>query len=274
MPRPVGRKAGRMTQPDMVSAVGSLFSGKVAVVTGASSGIGAATARLLAAHGAAVAINYLSGEERAKAVVAAIEAAQGRAIAVRADVTDPHQVRELVVTTESQLGPVDVLVANAHGVSREPRIAPVVELEWSDVESPVSDQLKAVFHPVKAVLPGMLSRERGSIVVVGASLSRHPVAGFLPIAAAKATVEVVVKTLARELGQHGIRVNGVAPGLILSAIGERVPADRRISAANRAALRRNGMPADVAQAIVFLAAETAGYLTGSYVVVDGGTNMT
>src|SRR5205085_868238 len=112
------------------------------------------------------------------------------AVAVQGDVTDHRQVRELLATTESRLGPVDVLVVNAHGMPRAPRIAPVVELEWDDLEGPVSGQLKALFHPVKAVLPGMIARGRGSIVMVGASLSRHPVAGFLPIAAAKSTVEV------------------------------------------------------------------------------------
>ena len=250
------------------------FAGEVAVVTGASSGIGAATARLLAAGGAAVAVNYHTGQARARDVVAAVEAAGGHAIAVPADVTDPDQVEALMATARAQLGPVSVLVVNAHGIAAQPRIAPFTELDWMDLETPVVSQLKALFHPVKAALPDMLARRHGSIVMVGASLSRHPAPGFLTIAAAKSTVEVAVKAIAREVGPGGVRVNGVGPALVLSAIGQRVPEEQRAAIAQRAALRRNATPEDVAQVIAFLAGTGSGYLTGAYLTVDGGTHMT
>ena len=266
-----------MTGPQAVAGLSPLarpFANEVAIVTGASSGIGAATACLLAAGGAAVAVNYHTGQTRARDVVAAIGAAGGQAIAVRADVTDPHQVHELAATAEARLGPVGVLVVNAHGIAGEPRIAPFTDLDWSDLEASVIGQLKALFHPIKAVLPGMLARGHGSIVAVGASLSRHPAPGFLPIAAAKATVEVAVKTIAREVGPSGVRVNGVGPALVLSAIGQRVPEVQRAAIAARSALRRNATPEDVAQVIAFLASAASGYLTGAYLLADGGTHMT
>jgi 3-oxoacyl-[acyl-carrier protein] reductase len=250
------------------------FAGKVALVTGASSGIGAATARLLASRGAAVAVNYHRSEERAKELVEEILSAGGRAIAVHADVTDEQQVRALVQETEKRLGPLDVLVLNAAGVgSDEARIAPAVELEWDDIAFVSERQLKAVFHPVKAALPGLTGRGSGAVVMVGAALARRQAPGFLAVALAKAAVEAAVKTLAREVGPQGVRVNGVGPNLILSPIGERMPEGARRAAAERAALRRNGRPEDVAEVIAFLASDQASYLTGEYMLVDGGTAM-
>ncbi|WP_433172870.1 SDR family NAD(P)-dependent oxidoreductase [Actinoallomurus sp. CA-150999] len=250
------------------------FAGKVALVTGASSGIGAATARLLAERGAAVAVNYHRSKDRAEELAEKLTSAGARAMAVQADVTDEAQTRSMVEETEVRLGPLDVLVLNAAGVrGHEARIAPTVDLAWEDVAFVAERQLKAIFHPVKATLPGFLERGSGSIVMVGAALARRQAAGFLALALAKSGVEAAVKTLAREVGPRGIRVNGVGPGLILSPIGERMPEAARRAAAERAALRRNGTPEDVAEVIAFLASDHASYLTGEYMLVDGGTAM-
>jgi 3-oxoacyl-[acyl-carrier protein] reductase len=250
------------------------FQDRVALVTGASSGIGAATAKLLAARGARVVVNYHRGTDRAEQVAQEIRERGGEAVALAGDITDPEAVAALVAETENHYGAVDVLVANAAGISgRDLRLAPAAELEFADVDRVVGGQLRAFFHPVKAVLGGMLARGEGSIVAVGAAASRRPSPGFLSLAMAKATVEVAVKALAREVGPKGVRVNGVGPGLILSGIAEHIPEAVRADNAQRAAIRRNGLPEDVAETIVFLASARASYLTGTYVLLDGGIAM-
>lgn len=252
----------------------SSYEGKVALVTGGSAGIGAATARILAQRGCTVAVNYFRSEVRAKVLVDALIDAGGKAAAFGADVTDEAQVESMVRQVESELGPIDVLVANAPGVRGEdPKLAPLIKLSWSDIEGVTVAQLKSFFLPARAVLPGMLSRGSGSIVAVGAAGSRRPVPGFTTVSVAKAGIEIGVKILAREVGSKGIRVNGVGPGLIMTDIGQLVPEPARVANAQRSALGRNGMPEDVANTIVFLASDEASYLTGSYLVIDGGTAM-
>lgn len=250
------------------------FDGRVALVTGASSGIGAATARLLAARGALVAVNFHRGAERAEEVVGSIRSRGGRAVAVQGDVTDPVQVRALVDRTGSELGPVDVLVLNAAGLAaHEARIAPVSDLVWPDLERVVTQQLKALFLTAQAVLPQMVARGSGSVVAVGAALARRPAPHFLPLAVAKAGVEAAVRTMALEVGPHGVRVNAVEPGLILTELSRHIPEEQRRAVAARAAVRRNGTPDDVAELIAFVASDRASYLTGSCLLADGGTAL-
>jgi 3-oxoacyl-[acyl-carrier protein] reductase len=250
------------------------FHAKVALVTGASSGIGAATAWSLASRGAAVAVNYHRGEAAAKEMVESIKAAGGRALAIEADVTDEDQVRAMVARTRAELGPVDVLVANATGLYAEDvKFAPFVATPMSVVERTVNRQLRGLLLPVDAVLPEMIDRGRGSIVAVGAALSRTPAPGFMPLSMAKAGVEAAVKALAQEVGQHGVRVNGVAPGLILTRVADGLPEPALRANAQRAAIRRNGVPEDVAEVIAFLAADSSEYMTGAYLLVDGGTAL-
>ncbi|MFC6883278.1 SDR family NAD(P)-dependent oxidoreductase [Actinomadura yumaensis] len=248
------------------------FHGRVALVTGASSGIGAATAWTLASRGAAIAVNYHRGEAAAKELAESVRAAGGRAVAIQADVTDADQVRTMAERTAAELGPIDVLVANATGLYAEDvKFAPFTTTPIETVERTVQRQLRGLLHPVDAVLPQMVDRGRGSIVAVGAALSRTPAPGFLALSMAKAGVEAAVKALAHEVGQYGVRVNGVAPGLILTRVADGLPEPALQANAQRAAIRRNGVPEDVAEVIAFLAADTSGYLTGAYLLVDGGT---
>ncbi|MGP4026309.1 SDR family NAD(P)-dependent oxidoreductase [Actinomadura sp. 3N407] len=250
------------------------FHGKVALVTGASSGIGAATAWMLASRGAAVTVNYLRGETPAKEMAESIRAAGGRALAVQADVTDGDQVRAMVERTRNELGPIDVLVTNATGLYAEDvGFAPFTATPMDVVDRTVRRQMHAMLNPVAAVLPAMVERGRGSVVAVGAALSRTPAPGFLGLSMAKATVEAAVKSLAQEVGQHGVRVNGVAPGLILTRVADGLPEPALRANAQRAAIRRNGVPEDVAEVIAFLAADSAEYMTGAYLLVDGGTAL-
>ncbi|MFG2813236.1 SDR family NAD(P)-dependent oxidoreductase [Streptomyces sp. NPDC048410] len=250
------------------------FAGRVALVTGAARGIGAATARILAARGARVAVNYHKSADRAEDVVAAIRRRGGEAMAVQGDVTDPDGTNALVAAVRAGLGPIDVLVLNAAGLgAHEARIAPAADLAWEDLEHVVGQQLKALFLTARAVLPDMTARGSGSVVAVGAALARRPAPRFLPLAVAKAGVEAAVRTLALEAGPHGVRVNAVEPNLILTELARFIPEEARRAAAERAALRRNGTPEDIAEVIAFLASDRASYLTGSCLVADGGTAL-
>ena len=159
-----------------------MMKNRVALVTGASRGIGAATAKLLAHHGAAVAVNYLNSEPQALAVVDEIRRMDRRAVAVRADVRDPAQALRMAEEAAAALGPIDTLVVNA-SISFPMR--PFVDYAWADFQAKLDGELGAAFHCCKAVVPGMLERGAGCIVAVSSTLSRRPGPGFCAHSAAK-----------------------------------------------------------------------------------------
>jgi 3-oxoacyl-[acyl-carrier protein] reductase len=244
--------------------------GKVALVTGASRGIGAATARLLAAHGAAVGVNYMQSEDAARAVVGEIEAAGGRAIAVHADAREESQVNTMVEATAAAFGPIDILVVNA---SMSFPMKPFLEYPWEAFEAKLVGELKAAFYPCRAVAPAMVERRSGAIILISSGLSRHPGWGFCAHSTAKSALDGFAKSLALELGPHGIRVNVVAPGLTLTDATSRIPEERKQASARQTPLGRNGLPEDIAGAVVMLAGDEARFITGAYLPVSGGTQM-
>jgi len=246
------------------------LKGKVALVTGASRGIGAACARMLAAHGAAVAVNYFSSKEAADKVVADITAAGGKAAAIRADVRDAAQVAEMAAATDMALGPVDILVLNA---SPSVPWKGITELTQEEFETKVLDEMRSFFLPAKAIMPSMIVRKTGSIIGISSGLSRYPSYGFAAHTTSKSAVDGLMKALALELGPFGIRVNTVAPGLTRTDATAHMPADQVEMIAGMTPMKRVGEAEDVAGLVTALAGDECGFVSGAYIPVSGGIQM-
>ena len=247
-----------------------MLNEKVAIVTGASRGIGAATAKLLAAQGAKVAVNYSKSREAGESVVATIAQAGGRALLVQADVTARSQVEAMVGKTESELGPIDILVNNA---SISFPMIPFLDYRWEDFERKVRMELSASFHCCQVVVPGMIKRRSGCIVNISSGLSRVPGIGFVAHSSAKSALDAFSKSLALELGPHGIRVNVVAPGLVPTDATAHLPKEAHERAKQHAPLRRENSPEEIARAILFFCSNLSGFVTGTYLPVNGGAQM-
>ena len=247
--------------------------GKVAVVTGGSGGIGAATCRLLAANGARVAVN---GRDRTRiqTVVDAIHEGGGEAVGVDGDCTDPAAVQRLRQVVEQELGPAEVLAAFVGGGRARP--GPVADVPEEDWQSTLDGSLTATFLTIKSFLPGMIQRGRGAIVTMASSAARLPGLGApAPYMAAKAGVIMLTRQVASEAGPHGVRANCLAPHTILTEqIRRMAPQEWRDQMAAAVPLRRLGTPEDVALAAVFLTSDSAAWLTGVTLDVAGGYVMT
>ncbi|MBU2646682.1 SDR family oxidoreductase [bacterium] len=247
-----------------------LLSNKVALITGSSRGIGAATARLFAANGAAVVVNYVTNSDAADGVVADIRKSGGKAIAIQADAADPDQVGQMVTKATHALGDIDILVLNA---SITFPVVPFVEFKWADFEQKLMRELKASFFSCQAVVPGMIERKGGAIIAVSSGLSRQPGPGFIAHSTAKSGLDAFAKSLAMELGPHGIRVNVIAPGLTVTDATAFQPEEMKQMIASHTPLRRLAQPEDIAGAILMLASDHCGFVSGTYTPVSGGMQM-
>jgi 3-oxoacyl-[acyl-carrier protein] reductase len=244
------------------------LEGRTALVTGASRGLGRAIALRLAREGAAVAVNYREQAEAANAVVQDIRGAGGRALAVRADVADGAQVRDMVSRVRGELGDVDILVNNA-GVSRRGGLEDFDVAQMEDMRRINVDGVVAV---TRAVVDGMKARRFGRIVnVASVAALGTAMLGSTFYAATKAAVVVLTRRFALELGSHGITVNAVAPGFILTDMARagRTEADFEAIAA-KSMVRRVGKAEDIAHAVAFLVSPEAGFVTAQVLTVDGG----
>ncbi|MFY1651728.1 3-oxoacyl-ACP reductase FabG [Solwaraspora sp. WMMB762] len=247
------------------------FADRVALVTGAAQGIGAATARRLAAEGATVAVVDLT-VERAGPVVDEIVAAGGGAVAVGCDVTDPVAVDAMVDRVVTDLGRLDILVNNA-GITRDNLLFRMPADDWDAV---LRTNLSSMFHCCRAAQRHMVPARYGKIVNLS-SRSALGNRGQVNYAAAKAGVQGLTATLAIELGPYGINVNAVAPGFVATsmtaAVAARIgvdPDEHRRQVAEQTPLRRVGQPAEIASVIAFLASEDASYVSGQTLYVNGG----
>jgi 3-oxoacyl-[acyl-carrier protein] reductase len=248
------------------------FSGKVALVTGASSGIGAATALVLGEGGARVAIGYHANRDGADQVARQIAQAGGQAQAVHADLRHVDGIARLVKDAVAALGPIDILVNNAGSLVRRSPIRELTEEGWDEV---FTLNLKSAVFCAQAVAPSMIARRTGAIVNVG-SIAGHngggPGAG--PYAAAKAGLMAMTKSLAKELAPHGVRVNAVAPGVIDTPFHEVFSTpDMMKSFISMIPLGRIGTPTECARAIAFLASDAASFIVGETLEVNGGQLM-
>ncbi|HEX2145690.1 MAG TPA: SDR family oxidoreductase [Glycomyces sp.] len=242
----------------------------VALVTGASRGLGAHIAKRLAADGFAVAVNYAAGRDQAARVVAYIREAGGTAAAFGADVTDEAAVKVLVEQVRAELGPVTVVVANATGPQPE---VPVDRLTWRDHLNQLEFFVKSPTLLLQAALPDMRAAGRGRLVQIGSDMFERALPGFSAYNAAKGAQLGLTRTWARELGRDGITVNLVAPGWVpVERHGELTDEDVAGHLAE-VPVGRMGVPADVAAAVSYLASDAADFTTGQRLTVNGGHNM-
>jgi 3-oxoacyl-[acyl-carrier protein] reductase len=241
-----------------------IFTGKVALVTGGSRGIGAAIAKRLARDGAAVALTYTSAPQKADEVVRAIESAAGRALAIRADSADADAVRSAVAQTVEKLGRLDVLVNNA-GIAV---VAPLDEFSLDDFDRLVAVNVKGVFVAIQEAVRHM--GEGGRIINIGSvNADRMPFAGGSVYAMTKAAVAGLTRGLARDLGPRGITVNNVQPGPVATDMN---PADGPFADSMKGwmALARYGQGDEIAAMVAYLAGPEAGFVTGASLTIDGG----
>lgn len=245
------------------------LNGKVAVVTGASRGIGRAIATTLAAAGAVVVVNYKSNQTAAEEVVRAIVAADGQALAVQADVGVPAEVEHLFKTALDRYGRLDILVNNA-GITRDVLL---LRMKEEDFDAVLDTNLRGVYLCTRAALRPMTRARSGRIINITSVIGLMGNAGQANYAAAKAGIIGFTKAVAREMGARNITVNAVAPGYIETELTGRLSDQIRAAILENIPLGRLGTPQDVANLVCFLASDAAAYITGQTLTVDGGMVM-
>ncbi|MBO5652072.1 MAG: 3-oxoacyl-[acyl-carrier-protein] reductase [Selenomonas sp.] len=246
-----------------------LLDGKVALVTGASRGIGRAIALKLAAEGAKVAINYAGNTAKAEEVKAEIEKNGGEAILVQADVADSAAVETMVNTVVEKFGQIDILVNNA-GITRDGLL---MRMKDEDFDAVINTNLKGVFYCTKLVSKLMMKKRSGRIINMASVVGLMGNAGQTNYAAAKAGVIGFSKSAAKELAARGITVNMVAPGFIDTDMTAAMTDKAKEMTLTGIPLNRMGTPEDVANAVAFLVSDNASYITGQVINVDGGMVM-
>jgi 3-oxoacyl-[acyl-carrier protein] reductase len=243
------------------------FSGKTVLVTGGASGIGRGIVEAFIEAGARVAFTYASSGAHAAEIVAAHGAA--KALALQTDATDESAVAEAVARTNDAFGRIDIAVGNAGGLLKRSKVADCSLALWNEA---MAVNLTSAFLLARAVVPQMTEAKSGAIVLMS-SLAAHDGggAGASHYAASKGGVMTFIRALAKEVGPDGVRVNGIAPGLIGTQFHDRFStAEGRKATVERTPMRREGTPADVAAAVLYLASPAAGFIAGEIIEINGG----
>ncbi|MFZ9507313.1 MAG: 3-oxoacyl-ACP reductase FabG [Burkholderiaceae bacterium] len=241
---------------------------KVAIITGAASGIGLATAHVFAAEGARVVLADIDAG-RTETAGAAVANAGGETLAVRVDVTDRESVDAMVAATLARFGRIDCLVNNA-GITKDSRLVKMTEQQFDSV---MSVNLKGVFHCTQAVVPTMLEQESGVILIASSVVGLYGNFGQTNYAATKAGVIGFAKTWGRELGPKGIRTVAVCPGFVATPILETIPPAVMQKMVDKVPMGRLGQPEEIARVYAFLASDDASYINGTTIEVSGGIMM-
>ncbi|AWE06643.1 beta-ketoacyl-ACP reductase [Lysinibacillus sp. 2017] len=245
------------------------LTGKCAVVTGASRGIGRAIAIELANQGANVVVNFSGNAQKAEQVVEEIKANGGKAVAVQANVAHTESVQQLMKTAIDTFGSLDILVNNA-GITRDNLIMRMKDDEWDDV---INTNLKGVFLCTKAVTRQMMKQRAGRIINISSIVGVAGNAGQANYVAAKAGVIGLTKTTAQELASRNILVNAIAPGFITTEMTEGLPEELKEAMLKQIPLAKLGQPEDIAKAVAFFASDNSKYITGQTLHIDGGMVM-
>ena len=239
---------------------------KTVLITGASRGIGAATARLFAQKGWAVAVNYRNSREAAEELVSEIRKNGGTALAIPADVGDPEQVEALFRTAERELGQIEALVNNA-GIAQQKLFTDLTDEDWDEL---FRVDVKGVFLCCRRALPAMIRRHRGVIVNISSMWGQVGASCEVHYSAAKAAAIGLTRALAKEVGPSGIRVNCIAPGVIQTEMNGNLTPETLEALKEETPLELLGDPADVAKAAWFLTSEDSAFITGQVLGVNGG----
>lgn len=246
-----------------------MLTGKIAIVTGASRGIGREIAVMLAAKGATVIVNYNGSAAKAEEVVKEIEVAGGKAEAVQCNVSDYEKAEELLSYVIKQYGRVDILVNNA-GITRDNLL---MKMSEADFDAVLNTNLKGAFNCIRHVARQMLKQKGGRIINMSSVSGVLGNAGQANYCASKAGLIGLTKSVARELASRGITVNTVAPGFIDTEMTQVLPEAVKAAAVEQIPMKHFGSTKDIANVVAFLASEEAGYITGQVISVDGGMAM-
>lgn len=246
-----------------------MLTGKVALVTGASRGIGRQTAITLAAYGATVIVNYNGSREKAEEVAAQITENGGNAAVYGCNVSDYPAVEAMMKELVQKYGRIDILVNNA-GITRDGLL---MKMSEEDYDAVLDTNLKGTFNCIKHISRQMLKQRSGRIINLSSVVGVYGNAGQVNYSASKAGVIGITKSVAKELGSRGITVNAVAPGFIITEMTDAMPEDAKKQVSDRIAMKRLGEVADVAETVAFLASDKAAYITGQVICVDGGMSI-